>query len=1459
MANLEETFNFNKNRRYRQIKKEEESNPLSVNQNSSDISTVLENVDEDLPESIIPPFPETDPLDTVTIKTGEKMSPVGSTEVFDAVKTEKIVREEKDAEEYMFEWNRSLNKLREAREKKVEIAGGEEKFKQNQEEQLVEIKNVFAKEVNDGKKGAWAKAFNTATFGYGSDLLVDTAMTVDYLLTGLEARTKDVVEATVNAYEKTDEFFNGNFLSIPKVIDVGDYIENATGNFLYKTRGKSKDVPFSLFGVDSEISFQGLDLTKEIDKDPDEYAEQFVKFLKEMIGLSEVGLVSLAGRPRTQDIFGSEKLRLTTPILTKKKEELLKQVVVDKINAMERNVNKTAKAHNNIRKSKLFTTDEYDFNVFQMTRNANKIQDEIDAKVEEAAKNAPEIRNELIKDFEDGISLNKGKKRDDPDYIKVSYLDENGDLILDHAKARSVGKSVLQDATTLKGEVTDFLKDPFRDPTSPGLGDLIGTMNTDVTSFASPILNPDRFNSIVALAAKLKKSNPEKFKRNKKVKIEIEKEDANGNLVKEEKLVSQKMTIIDNLFELAVDKDIDATDLIDELDDVGLSFEDFVLSVVGSGSEAGKVMQKLSMIKRSRSTADLIELQDKTKIGESQFKFYKGLRRFENARRGGLVSQIPTAARNLLSVGVRLPLETLGNVIDTAIYNAAKPLEDADSILDLGKASVLAVPRGALSLVDFNNWKGSTRNLQLIFTDLARLKVDPKKERFATDIAGMKFYAPTTDVQEVVDFVLKRPEFIEKHSRLFDNLNDIQAIGGREELPGIMKKLKNPVGALLNEYEDFVYALNFFNRYQEHMVRRTALFGELERLTKREWGIDLLPALNRGGIKGIVNDSSEFKPKEARSFMSIMEDATNKALDMSYSESPDLTLFKAIEKIIVRTPLIGTAIAPFPRFMLSQMELMGTYMAGSLIPATKHFAHLIRLDNYIPITDKKVRTRIREKGKLDSGFLGSRKLTVEEKKKAGLDVDKEYVQGFKAFRELSTDDRERISRNIVGLAGIYGAREYLRTQEDENGNIPDLAKVALDKLGYAVDKVVDITTNHPIYPAIYVANIWRLMEKAFDPKKGVLENLATAPWGEPVADYLTNGGWKEGSKVFLGTNVRVGVGNNFMNDITDYFFSAGDAINDIGFMRRAGKIIGNLVSTIFVPMNQVNEVERAMGMRTKKIVDLNEEQSLTSGFWSEFKKPFIKLGPPSLENKREEKLFIYAPIDEPFERDFGTLKFVGITVIDELSEEGKFLSGLGIRDFTLPTRGERSKGALNFEKKAIQAFLPALVESAKVVKEINEEDYDQNMSPEIIDKETYVNQITRSYVRKSLLEYRDKIIRPTIQATNYSDNPIKNHMDNLIDIYKTLTVADRKMGALLWRNNNGNFQEQELNFGNVEHVETLLEFVAIKLGREKLQMEQYSALRNFLKGKDAPPLDEKFRKSPQKKVFEQMKEGAFSN
>ena len=43
---------------------------------------------------------------------------------------------------------------------------------------------------------------------------------------------------------------------------------------------------------------------------------------------------------------------------------------------------------------------------------------------------------------------------------------------------------------------------------------------------------------------------------------------------------------------LTVAGEIDGQDLIDDLDKYGLSFEDYVLSVVGSGSDAGRVLDQ---------------------------------------------------------------------------------------------------------------------------------------------------------------------------------------------------------------------------------------------------------------------------------------------------------------------------------------------------------------------------------------------------------------------------------------------------------------------------------------------------------------------------------------------------------------------------------------------------------------------------------------------------------------------------------------------------------------------------------------------------------------------------------------------------------------------------------------------------------------------------------------------------
>ena len=85
------------------------------------------------------------------------------------------------------------------------------------------------------------------------------------------------------------------------------------------------------------------------------------------------------------------------------------------------------------------------------------------------------------------------------------------------------------------------------------------------------------------------------------------------------------------------------------LNKYNISFEDYILTVVGSGSEAGKILNKLSQIKRLRPANEMIALQEKATVN-AQGNIRKGVMRMENIRRGGLVSQLATAARNLQSI-----------------------------------------------------------------------------------------------------------------------------------------------------------------------------------------------------------------------------------------------------------------------------------------------------------------------------------------------------------------------------------------------------------------------------------------------------------------------------------------------------------------------------------------------------------------------------------------------------------------------------------------------------------------------------------------------------------------------------------------------------------------------------------------------------------------------------------------
>ena len=558
-----------------------------------------------------------------------------------------------------------------------------------------------------------------------------------------------------------------------------------------------------------------------------------------------------------------------------------------------------------------------------------RIKEAADAAEKVASQNR-DIAEELILEFE----TRTGKT--------ISSKGKDGRLVIDSDAARQAGKETAEKiAEDSRSTVRKYLGSDV-DLTDASLLQGVGDELTQ------PMLKPEKFDALVATIADLKKKYPDAFDNDK--------------------------TIIDNLFELTVNKELIAGDeLIDMLNKYNVSFEDYILTVVGSGSEAGRTLQKLSQIKRMRPANEMIALQEAA-TKEAQGKIRKNVMRIENIRRGGLVSQIATAARNLTSGGIRAPLEGLGNVMDTALYNLSEE----------------GVGAAAKSLVSAAQWKDSFRHLKYMFGPETRL-----------------------DVEEYVDFILKQPELAQQYDMMFNNLNEIQKMTGRGE--------GGALDSVLSVLEDGVDVLNTPNRWQEYLIRRGAFLGELERLTKREYGIDLIDTINEGKIRDLLNDASTVKPANARSFNDIVSDATNRALDVTYAKQPDIPVFRSISQFITRNGL--TVVMPFPRFMFNSMELMGQYAGGASIPLTRKIASVVT-----------------------GGKVGAGKLTAK--------------------------DRQRIARNLQGIA-VAGAAYQYRTSENAPSNYKELRT--------GDNTVMDVTPQYPMRQFMYIGEATkRLMDGTFN-------------------------------------------------------------------------------------------------------------------------------------------------------------------------------------------------------------------------------------------------------------------------------------------------------------------------------------------------------------------------------------------
>lgn len=803
----------------------------------------------------------------------------------------------------------------------------------------------------------------------------------------------------------------------------------------------------------------------------------------------------------------------------------------------------------NINKAKEATTEE----VAAKTARAKQV----------AAENV-DLKNELILGFEEQTG-------------KTISREVGGVRVVDDDLARKAGKETakeieFKDRKTSAGDIITSGKDV--EVADDDTARLLFNLQGESDSIVAPILKPEKLDGLVAAASDLKTKYPTAFDNDK--------------------------TVIDNLLDLTINKELIAGDeLIDTLNKYNVSFEDYILTVVGSGSEAGKVLNKLSQIKRARPLNEMQDLQ-RAATQARQGNIRNNIMRLEGIRRGGLVSQLATAARNLQSAGIRAPLETLGNVMDTALYNAGE-------VKGIGrKTKEFAKSISPTSALGRENWTGSFANMKYMFGPESRL-----------------------DAKDYVDFILDRPELAKQFDLMFNQLNELQQATGRGQAT---TKLGKGVDNVLSELEDGVSVLNSANRWQEYLVRRGAFLGELERLVKREYKIDLIDTLNDGKIKDLLNDSTTVRPKGARSFNELVADATTNALDVTYAKQPDIGVFREATSFITRNGL--TVVMPFPRFMFNSMELMGNYAGGASIPLTK------KLMGQIP-------------------------------------------KGTK----LSAKDRQRISRNLVGI-GAVGAAYMARTSDD--------APADYKEISVGDGAVMDTTPQFPLRQMLYLGEATKRI------KDGTFDDFFNA---------------REFFETFLGTNIRTGVGNSIVDEVVQL---AGDSdlTRDEAAARRVGRALGNYLSTWAVPFAQIIDSERALGMRGEEYKDVAKDPTLEFGstFEKEVKRPFDARGfttSPAEEAAlpARERLF-----QEKSSRVGSALKVgLGLTRRTQDSEEGEYIKRLGLTEFEL---GSTSKvpSIRRFENAQLRDIIPGIVAAAQAYEEQSRDTY--KGSPELQDEMT---------------------------------------------------------------------------------------------------------------------------------------------
>ncbi len=466
----------------------------------------------------------------------------------------------------------------------------------------------------------------------------------------------------------------------------------------------------------------------------------------------------------------------------------------------------------------------------------------------------------------------------------ISRETKSGFIAIDYDKAIDLGRKKTDEL--LEGELAGDVE----------LQDVVGTTN----QLMHPILNPEKFEPVLAALMQMKSKFPDAFKKEKHLE---------GPYKGQNKTFGQQLK--DLVTKNTDEANAELTRVTDEL---GLTRDDLANMILSGDRIAAQTLRQrgiaLAKLRNAGKETPSSKLNAAQEAAQKEFDdavdgmstITKNIKRIENITLGALTGTIGTAARNLESFIIRAPFEGLIKVMEEGVVQYARAKKARADKNFVG-------PPPAPRLTDDELVKTASRNpyatsLESLSNTFDVLSSNPKQ------------------MQELVDYIMTTggKEYDQLAKKLYSNIEELQLGMGRGE-----GKFGDSV---LSGLEDVVQILNAPNRWQEFHIRNGHYLGSIQQQIQREWGIDFISTVNKGGIKDFLNDSSRLRPKGAKSFNEILTEATDEALTITYASPPVSKTGRGIINWFRTTPG-ASIIAAFPRFSIKAMEYLGASFAGA--------------------------------------------------------------------------------------------------------------------------------------------------------------------------------------------------------------------------------------------------------------------------------------------------------------------------------------------------------------------------------------------------------------------------------------------------------------------------------------------------------------------------------------------------